>query len=112
MHVQIYQIKVSDNTEDMNILGRVFRGYDEVIKRFGPITNAVLVQFYDMVYEYDIKLENENVNPRAILNEIWTKFNIDHPDNFRGHSLSVSDIVKLDDKYYYCDSFGWKDLSL
>ncbi len=27
--------------------------------------------------------------------EIYVKFNIDHPDDFRGHSMSVSDIVAL-----------------
>jgi hypothetical protein len=34
-----------------------------------------------------------------------------HPSDFRGHSLSVSDVVYLDGKYYYCDSFGYKELT-
>ena len=29
------------------------------------------------------------------LGDIWERFNIDHPADFKGHSLSVSDIVVL-----------------
>lgn len=29
------------------------------------------------------------------------------PPDFKGHSLSVSDIVRLDSRLYYCDSVGW-----
>ena len=52
-----------------------------------------------------------------LLDYLFEKFNIAHPDHFRGHSMSVSDIVKIEDmetneiKYYYCDSFGWKDIT-
>ena len=31
----------------------------------------------------------------TMLEEMYTKFNIDHPEDFRGHSLSVSDIVAI-----------------
>ena len=41
-------------------------------------------------------------------------FNIDHPKDFRGHSLSVSDIVVLhqngEDTAHYVDSFGYKEV--
>lgn len=52
-----------------------------------------------------------------ILEAIWEKFNLDHPEDFKGHSLSVSDVVALKkpDKdywyYFYCDSFGWKEVT-
>ena len=40
---------------------------------------------------------------------------MDRPDDFKGHSLSMSDIVALiDDKgtrWYYCDWIGWKDIT-
>jgi len=32
------------------------------------------------------------------LEDIYRRFNIDHPEDFRGHSLSVSDVVVLHDK--------------
>ena len=51
-----------------------------------------------------------------LLNYLFEVFNLNHPDGFMGHSMSVSDIVKLrvEDskaKYYYCDSFGWEDIT-
>ncbi len=43
-----------------------------------------------------------------------TRFNIDHPKDFKGHSLSVSDVVVLhqndQDTAHYVDSFGYKDV--
>ena len=53
-----------------------------------------------------------------LLNYLFKIFNIDLPERFKGHSMSVSDIVKIcingDEnkaKYYYCDSFGWVDIT-
>lgn len=52
-----------------------------------------------------------------LVNYLWEVFNERHPEGFRGHSMSVSDIVLVKDieanekKYYYCDSFGWKDIT-
>lgn len=52
-----------------------------------------------------------------LINYLWEVFNERHPEGFRGHSMSVSDIVFVKDietnekKYYYCDNFGWKDIT-
>lgn len=51
-----------------------------------------------------------------LLNYLFEKFNINHPKDFKGHSMSVSDIVRIMDvngntKYYYCDVFGWEDIT-
>ena len=47
----------------------------------------------------------------AVLERIFERFNLNHPADYRGHSLSVSDIVELYDDtqntFYYCDSFGF-----
>ena len=51
----------------------------------------------------------------ALLEEIFVQFNTNRPEDFKGHSLSVSDVVKIECDnqawYYYCDSFGWKDIT-
>lgn len=48
------------------------------------------------------------------LEDIYTRFNIDHPKDFKGHSLSVSDVVVLhqdgQDTAHYVDSFGYKNV--
>ena len=48
------------------------------------------------------------------LGDIWERFNIDHPADFKGHSLSVSDIVVLhqndEDTAHYVDSIGFQQV--
>ena len=51
------------------------------------------------------------------LDDLFEEFNIYSPVDFRGHSLSVSDIVAVkreggEWKWYYCDSFGWEDITV
>lgn len=62
-------------------------------------------EYYDKVYEGDI--ETDKTDEYEILEEIFTLLNINHPADYNGHSLSVSDIVNLNGKDYYCDSYGW-----
>lgn len=50
-----------------------------------------------------------------MLEDLYMKFNLYHPEDFRGHSLSVSDIVALNVggvvSSHYVDSFGFKELT-
>lgn len=83
----------------------------------------------DLLFESYERLESKGIKPKldcyvlkyisedntdASLDEIYEKFNIDRPEDFYGHSLSVSDvIVKFDGEQcsaYYVDSFGFKPL--
>lgn len=82
--------------------GRKFIGYEELMKNFGEIDR----DNYGIVYDGEIESND--------LEEIYTKFNLDHPQGFKGHSLSISDIVELYDstssEYYYVDRFGFKEI--
>lgn len=53
-----------------------------------------------------------------LLEHLFAKFNLRRPYGFTGHSMSVSDIVKINTgkdedtaKYYYCDAIGWRDIT-
>ena len=59
---------------------------------------------YKKVYEGEVEEKEDLIKT---LDHLFTKFNIAHPDDFRGHSLSVSDVVELDGVWYFCDSYGW-----
>lgn len=52
--------------------------------------------------------------PEAILEGLYTRFNLNRPDDFCGHSLSVSDVIALNlngqMECYYTDSFGFYKL--
>ena len=62
---------------------------------------------YELKYEGDIEVEDIN----KTLEDLFRIFNVERPSDFRGHSLSVSDIIEINDKYYYCDSVGWTEIT-
>ncbi len=59
----------------------------------------------------------EAADDMDLVNYLWEVFNIKHPVGYRARSLSVSDIIRVEDtetntvKYCYCDNFGWKDIT-
>ena len=50
------------------------------------------------------------------LEDVFVLFNSGRPEDFRGHSLSVSDVVEVEDAasitpgFYFCDSIGFKEI--
>ena len=53
-----------------------------------------------------------------ILEHLFAKFNLNPPFGFKGYSMSVSDIIKINHttdedkaKYYFCNARGWKDIT-
>ena len=61
---------------------------------------------YKKVYEGEI----ESLSILTALDDLFRQFNLNHPEDFHGHSMSVSDVVVLDDRMYYCDNYGWVDV--
>ena len=94
----IYQLKQGDETRDFR-----FEPYD----RLQAAGNVVDKTNYELVYSAEL-------TPGTSLEDIYTRFNIDHPKDFKGHSLSVSDVVVLhqngQDAAHYVDSFGYKEV--
>lgn len=71
--------------------------------------NGFNLDDYKVVYEGDIEVSDDQ-STHNCLEKLFTKFNLTRPEGFKGHSLSVSDIVELDGFNYYCDSCGWRKL--
>ena len=97
MTVNIFQLPIEND--------RIFCGFDE--KQYPKLTD------YKKVYSY----EHPHVMAEDItdfLEIVFSKFNIDRPEDFKGHSLSVSDIVVLEfedtSRVFFCDNIGWKEL--
>ena len=92
----IYQLKRGDETRDLR-----FEPYD----RLTATGHAVDPANYDLIYSAPLA-------PGTSLEAIFTRFNIDHPKDFKGHSLSVSDVVVLhqngQDTAHYVDSIGYR----
>ena len=94
----IYQLKSGNETLDYR-----FEPLD-AIRNNGL---SVKPENYELVYTAPLTEQDS-------LESIYTRFNIDHPADFKGHSLSVSDIVVLHqdgkDTAHYCDRFGFSQV--
>ena len=98
----ILQLKAGDETRD-----REFMSYS-YLQRKGMEPE---IDHYEVVYASALPAHH---NQTELLEGLYQKFNIDHPSDFTGHSLSVSDIVALRVNgvvsSHYVDSFGFKEL--
>lgn len=69
------------------------------------------IDHYEVVYVGELTKQGDQID---VLEEMFTKFNIDRPEDFKGHSLSVSDIVALKVggvvSCHYVDSIGFAEL--
>ena len=94
----IYQLKDGDGMRDY---------YFEPYNRLQAAGLSVEAANYDLIYTAEL-------TPGTSLEDIYTRFNIDHPKDFKGHSLSVSDIVVLhqngENTAHYVDSIGYRDV--
>ena len=94
----IYQITARDPEHDYRFMNLDF------VKRHGMEVNCA---DYELVYTAPLT-ENDT------LEAIYERFNIQRPADFTGHSLSVSDVVVLNDgksiKACYVDSIGFAEL--
>lgn len=95
-NVRVWQLK-----PDVDVRMK-FIGYDELCSRFGPPDKAN----YQTVYDGAVETND--------LEALYTKFNMNHPPGYKGHSLSMSDVLELYDEtgstFHYVDRFGFKDV--
>lgn len=64
---------------------------------------------YKIVYSYNTIAVEDSIED--LLENIFLQFNSGRkPEGYNGHSLSVSDIVEVDNNLYICDNVGWKQI--
>ena len=94
----IYQLKDTEEARDIH-----FMGMDYLESKGIAVTRVN----YDLLYTAPLE-------EGTSLEDIYTRFNIDRPADFRGHSLSVSDVVVLhqngENTSHYVDSFGYREV--
>lgn len=102
MKIGIYQINIDRDTEH-----RAFMDTEKLKHFFG--NTEVKSELYDKVFCGEVDCIS--------LEDVYRKFNLDHPRGYRGRSLSVSDIVEvteadsIENGYYFVDFFGFKNVS-
>ncbi|MFR0845038.1 MAG: DUF3846 domain-containing protein [Oscillospiraceae bacterium] len=101
MKINIYQINTDRDPKQLKFL--CLDTARRILHSAEPDSAA-----YDKVYSGDVKCRN--------LEDVFTLFHSGRPEGFRGHSLSVSDVVEVEDAvgitpgFYFCDSFGFKEI--
>ena len=99
----IYQLKRDDATADIR-----FMNYEYLQKK------GIDPQYenYELVYTGALPQDGSQIEK---LEDLYRTFNVEHPQDFTGHSLSLSDIVALKQagvvSYHYVDSIGYKELT-
>ena len=101
MKITIYQIDMERDKDRV-----CFLAHESLAKFQGSaeINGAI----YDKVFSGEVECKS--------LEDVYRMFNLDHPENYKGRSLSVSDVVEVESGevekgFYYCDSFGFKPVS-
>ena len=102
MNIRIYQV---NHERDVNHIA--FFSYGMLEKLQG--SNEINSEIYDCVFEGEVDCKS--------LEGVYRMFNEDHPDGYKGRSLSVSDIVEIikpdsDSKFFFCDSVASSLLTL
>ena len=94
----IYQLRNEDSTRDYR-----FEPYDHLQAAGRTVDKANYMEVYAAPLTAGTTLE-----------DIYRTFNVDYPADFKGHSLSVSDVVVLhqngQNTAHYCDSVGFQQV--
>lgn len=104
MKITIFQIN-SERDKD----GLSFRSIKDLRRLRSPESALIDSSIYDKVYEFE--LDSELVARNGLdfeLEKIYADFNTDCPSDFKGRSLSVSDIIGVENMgFFFCDTVGF-----
>ena len=99
MEIRIYQINA-----ERDIDNKMFASIHS-LERDGKNIDS---EIYDRVFEGEVVAEN--------LEDVYVKFNMEIPTDYKGRSLSVSDVIEVIDSetikngFYFVDRFGFKPI--
>lgn len=97
MKLRIYQIDL-----DLDEQHVAFRSYSDILNQY---EDRLPAELYRKVYEGTVDAVN--------LEDVFYIFNMDHPENYRARSLSMSDVVEVIDDhgstFHICDTFGFQE---
>lgn len=99
MNIKLYQINAQRDSKNI-----AFTSYDSMESFAGR--TGVDSSIYDLVFSGKVECKT--------IEGVYTMFNINHPEGYKGRSMSVSDILEVTDEYtglrqfFYCEPFGFK----
>ena len=98
MKIKIYQI---DETKDLKAV--MFTEYETHVRRMGKIVKDI----YKEVFQGEVNVPEKDIN--RILDYVYYLFNVrlDKFPDYKGRSLSVSDVAIIDGIAYYVNTFDF-----
>ena len=101
MYIAIYQVNLD---RDHNRIG--FMGLDRLRQYQG--SSEIDSEIYDRVFEGEVACSNPE--------DVYRMFNLEHPEGYKGRSLSVSDIVEIIGEdgistFHFCDDIGFQEVA-
>lgn len=100
----IYQLKENNDTRNLTYLNSKY------LDEKGLVPDR---ENYNLVYSFEV-VADDLKNKNSFLDNVFEKYNTEHPEDYLGRSLSVSDVVVIhngeDLSAHYVDSFGFKEL--
>ena len=97
MDIKLYQINQNRDEERRALLST------EALARRGFGPKVIDSSIYDCVFEGTVNCSD--------LEEVYTLFNVNPPEDFQGHSMSVSDVVVEGRTAFFCDSIGFRQVT-
>lgn len=102
MNINIYQINTARDSKKV-----CFFGLDKMkkITDSGTVNSSI----YDKIFSGEVDCNN--------LETVYRMFNTDHPEGYRGRSLSISDVVEVvegnevEKGFYFCDNIGFEKIA-
>lgn len=67
------------------------------------LRDKLTLDMYEKVYEGEIEEPFE-------LDDIYARYQGKKPEGYKGHSLSMSDLIEIDGKYHYVDEYGFQEI--
>ena len=99
----IYQLKRDPSTAELSFMNSEWLQAHGIEPKY---------ENYELIYTGALTQDGSQIDK---LEDLYRIFNIEHPQDFTGHSLSISDIVALKQagvvSYHYVDSVGYKELT-
>lgn len=92
---RVYQLPVEHAAKFLHL---------DFVKKYGMMPK---LEDYKVVYEGEFEPQGEYSEP----DQLYMKFQGEKPEGYKGHSISMSDVVEIDGEYFYCDAIGWENVT-
>lgn len=101
--ISLYQVR-----RDLDNYGDLYNNNLAYVQRFINFKKD-LNKYYEKTYEFTQNTDGIGID--ELLDNIYNMFTMNLPDDFRGRRMDISDVVIIDDKLFFRDSYGFQEIN-